>query len=63
MKYHLFLICVSQPAHDTNLLDLDLLRRDEVWFVEKNNRGISTLYSLAGFKVRPDLIPILSEAA
>jgi uncharacterized protein len=42
-------------THDTNLLDLDLLRRDEVWFIEKNRRGISTLYSLAEFKVRPDL--------
>lgn len=42
-------------THDTNLLDLDLLRRDEIWFVEKNNQGASHLYSLAEFKIRPDL--------
>jgi len=42
-------------THDTNLLDLDLLRRDEIWFVEKNQQGVSNLYSLAEFKIRPDL--------
>lgn len=42
-------------THDTNLLDLDLLRRDEIWFVEKDQGGASHLYSLAEFKVRPDL--------
>ena len=26
-----------------------LLRRDEIWFVEKDERGVSTLYSLADF--------------
>jgi AAA15 family ATPase/GTPase len=26
-----------------------LLRRDEIWFVQKDSRGISTLYSLADF--------------
>jgi uncharacterized protein len=42
-------------THDTNLLDLTLLRRDEIWFVEKNKQGASHLYSLAEFKIRPDL--------
>jgi uncharacterized protein len=42
-------------THDTNLLDLDLLRRDEIWFIEKDKQGSSNLYSLAEFKVRPDL--------
>jgi len=42
-------------THDTNLLDLDLLRRDEIWFVEKNKHGVSDCYSLAEFKIRPDL--------
>lgn len=42
-------------THDTNLLDLDLLRRDEIWFVEKDKGGASHMYSLAEFKVRPDL--------
>lgn len=40
-------------THDTNLLDLDLLRRDEIWFVEKNQQGASHFYSLAEFKI-PD---------
>ena len=42
-------------THDTNLLDLDLLRRDEIWFVEKDKGGASHIYSLAEFKMRPDL--------
>jgi len=42
-------------THDTNLLDLDLLRRDEIWFVEKDEYGASHVYSLTEFKVRPDL--------
>ncbi len=42
-------------THDTNLLDLDLLRRDEIWFVQKDAEGASHLASLAEFKLRPDL--------
>jgi uncharacterized protein len=42
-------------THDTNLLDLDILRRDEIWFIEKDSQGASHPYSLAEFKVRPDL--------
>jgi AAA15 family ATPase/GTPase len=42
-------------THDTNLLDLSLFRRDEIWFVEKDKGGSSHIYSLAEFKVRPDL--------
>ncbi len=42
-------------THDTNLLDLELLRRDEIWFVEKEKRGASRIYSLPEFKTRPDL--------
>ena len=42
-------------THDTNLLDLELFRRDEIWFVEKDRQGSSTIYSLAEFKTRPDL--------
>lgn len=42
-------------THDTNLLDLDILRRDEIWFLEKNQQGASHLYSLAEFKIPPDI--------
>lgn len=37
-------------THDTNLLDLSLLSRDSIWFTEKDDRGASTLYSLAEYK-------------
>ncbi len=36
-------------AHDTWQLSNQLLRRDEVWFTEKDEQGISNLYSLADF--------------
>lgn len=36
-------------THDTWQLSNQLLRRDEIWFTEKDNNGISTLYSLADF--------------
>lgn len=44
-------------THETCLLDLDLLRRDEIWFVEKDKKSASQLTSLAEFKyqVRADL--------
>jgi len=41
-------------THDTNLLDKDFLRRDQIWFTEKDRFGASHLYSLAEFKVRND---------
>lgn len=42
-------------THESSLLDLDLLRRDEIWFAEKDAAAASHLYSLADFKVRNDL--------
>lgn len=36
-------------THDTWQLSNQVLRRDEVWFVEKDNNGISNLYSLADY--------------
>ncbi|NVN42535.1 AAA family ATPase [Asaia siamensis] len=42
-------------THNTHLMDLDLLRRDEIWFVQKKGDGSSDMYSLADMKVRPDL--------
>lgn len=42
-------------THESNLLDLDLLRRDEIWFAEKDRSLSTRLYSLADFKVRKDL--------
>jgi len=37
-------------THDTNLLSTDLLRRDQIDFVEKDKFGESHLYSLVQFK-------------
>lgn len=36
-------------THDTWQLSNQLLRRDEVWFTEKDKQGVSNLYSLADF--------------
>ena len=42
-------------THDTNLLDLNILRRDQIWFTEKNNdNGVSDLYPLSDFSVRKE---------
>lgn len=41
-------------THETNLLDQDLLRRDEIWFAEKDQTAATRLYSLLDFKVRND---------
>jgi AAA15 family ATPase/GTPase len=37
-------------THNTNMLTSDLFRRDQIWFVEKNREGASSLFSLAEFK-------------
>lgn len=37
-------------THDIWQFSNDLLRRDEIWMVNKNNDGVSELYSLAEFK-------------
>jgi AAA15 family ATPase/GTPase len=39
-------------THDTSLLDTDLFRRDQVWFVQKDDNKGSRLYSLLDFKPR-----------
>ncbi|OMP76765.1 ATP/GTP-binding protein [[Flexibacter] sp. ATCC 35208] len=36
-------------AQDVTLLDKNLLRRDQVWFIEKNQFGVSELYSMSEF--------------
>lgn len=41
-------------THDTGLLTLNLFRRDELWFIEKNKFGESKMYSLEEFKPRHD---------
>lgn len=41
-------------THDISLLNNKQFRRDEVVFVDKNERGESTLYALSDLKVRED---------
>ncbi|AXJ02304.1 hypothetical protein CYPRO_3069 [Cyclonatronum proteinivorum] len=42
-------------THDTHLFDQDLLRRDELWLMEKNKWGASQLVSLLDFDIRNDV--------
>ena len=40
-------------THDTNLLNLSLFRRDQIWFTEKDyKKGATDLYPLDDFPVR-----------
>jgi hypothetical protein len=41
-------------THDEGLLDSARIRRDQVWFVEKDEFGASKMFSLAEFKVRKE---------
>lgn len=40
-------------THETNLLDRRLVRRDQIWFTEKDARGATKLFSLAEFDLHP----------
>lgn len=41
-------------THESRLLDFDLLRRDEIWFVNKRKSGESDIYSLEEYNTRFD---------
>ena len=41
-------------THNAHLLDQELIRRDEIWFVQKDEEGATSLYSLDDYKVRFD---------
>ena len=41
-------------THDTTLLSQHILRRDQVWFIERDQHLASQLYSLADFSPRKD---------
>jgi AAA15 family ATPase/GTPase len=45
---------ILATTHELDLLDLELLRKDEIWFVEKDRNAASNLYSLEEFKPRYD---------
>lgn len=41
-------------THESRLMDFDLLRRDEIWFVDKDVNGKSSIYSLEEYNTRFD---------
>lgn len=41
-------------THDTTLMDRKFFRRDQIWFVQKDEFGYSELSALSDFKVRSD---------
>lgn len=41
-------------THNTSLLDTELLRRDQIWFAEKDTMQTSKLYPLSDFSPRKD---------
>lgn len=54
-RYNAQLIFTSHDATLLGMLDGDeVLRRDEIWFTEKDADGVSNLYPLAEFKPRKE---------
>lgn len=45
---------IIATTHDSNLLDLELLRQDEIWFVERQEDHSSRIFSLNKFRERFD---------
>ncbi len=43
-------------THESQLMDLNLLRRDEIWFAEREFDNTTSLYSLEKFKARYDKV-------
>jgi len=42
-------------THNTELLNMEVLRRDQVYFVDKDNKtGVSVLYNITEFSPHPD---------
>lgn len=39
-------------VHDTNIMKSAALRRDQIWFMEKDETGASELYPLTDFRTR-----------
>ena len=53
LKKHTQLIITT---HESNLMDLNILRRDEIWFAEKDQDNQTNLYTLEKFKIRYDKV-------
>jgi AAA15 family ATPase/GTPase len=48
------LVYFAFTTQDTTLLDTNLLRRDQVWFVEKDAKQSTNLYPLLDYRPRKD---------
>lgn len=42
-------------THESNVLDLEIFRQDEIWFTEKDKTGATQMYPLSDYKPRYDL--------
>lgn len=42
-------------THESNLLDLDIFRQDEIWFTEKDSNGATHLCQLDDFDIRTEM--------
>ena len=42
-------------THESNLLDQEIFRRDEIWLTEKDKSGQTHMYPLSDFDIRKDL--------
>ena len=47
-------------THEASIMDQDMFRRDEIWFVERSAENVCSIYSLDRFKERYD--KVLSKA-
>ncbi|MBF4515845.1 ATP-binding protein [Flavobacterium sp. ANB] len=45
-------------THDVSLLDKDLIRQDQIWIAEKNEKGSTDLYSLQDFEELKEDVPL-----
>lgn len=43
-------------THDTNLLDTTILRRDEIWFAEKDKSESTDIYSLVEYRSQKGVV-------
>jgi AAA15 family ATPase/GTPase len=43
---------IIATVHDTNILTSDFVRRDQIWFAEKDKSGATDLFSLSDIKLR-----------
>jgi uncharacterized protein len=50
-------------THDSNLLDKDLFRRDQIWFVEKSHGEATKLYSLIDFILEENQQKVRNDAS